>query len=133
MGDGWKERGRKRRKTDISTDRNIDISGYRRDSIEEAGMQKGNKKEWRKPIYLEIDKSTDRTGNRYIEISRNRYIEGEKKRIKQTINNKQHYKTIKYYAEDTAIWIFLVEYLGGGECYSIGDTGVLQEISELEE
>ena len=98
MEDGWMERGRKRRKTDISTDRNIDISGYRRDSIEEAGMQKGNKK-----------------------------------RIKQTINNKQHYKTIKYYAEDTAIWIFLVEYLGGGECYSIGDTGVLQEISELEE
>jgi len=32
--------------------------------------------------------------DRYIEISKNRNIEREKKRIKQTINNKQHYKTI---------------------------------------
>lgn len=76
--------------------------------------------------------------SRYRDIEReaggmrgNRYI--EKGKIEKTDNNKQHYKTIKYYAEDTAIWIFLVEYLGGGECYSTGDTGVLQEISELEE
>jgi hypothetical protein len=86
-----------------------------------------------------------RERDRYIEISRNRYIEQraeistyrdidiskrKEKSIKQIITI---FNTIKYYAEDTAIWIFLVEYLGGGECYSIGDSGVLQEISEPEE
>ena len=64
------------------------------DLIEETGKRKGNKKEGREPRYRQIEKSIDRTGSRYIEISRNRYIEGIKKRIKQTINNKQHYKTI---------------------------------------
>jgi hypothetical protein len=71
-------------------------------------------------------------GYRDIEKSIYREIEAGKRANKkqQTINNNIN---TKYYAEDTAIWIFLVEYLGGGECYSVGDTGVLQEISEPEE
>ena len=40
----------------------------------------------------EIDRSNIEPTYRHIEISRNRYIEGEKKRIKQTINIKQYLK-----------------------------------------
>lgn len=114
---GWKDLGRNGERP---TDRDIDISGYRKDSIEEAGMQKGNIRDERKPRY--------RTGgiNRHIERSTYRYIEGTETQ-RQNRNRKKIINNIikQYYAEDTAIWIFLVEYLGGGECYSIGNTGVL--------
>lgn len=39
------------------------------DLIEETGMQKRNKKEWRKPIYREIDRSNREPKYRHIEIS----------------------------------------------------------------
>lgn len=80
---------------------------------------------------------TDISRNRQIEqrseISTYRDIDISKRKEKSIKQIITIFKTIKYYAENTVIWIFLVEYLGGGECYSVGDTGVLQEISEPEE
>lgn len=58
---------------EISTDRDIDIS--KGDSIEEAGKQKGNRRDEKKPIYR-TDRDID-----IIEKGKNR---------EQTINNK-HY------------------------------------------
>ena len=80
---------------------------------------------------------TDISRNRQIEqrseISTYRDIDISKRKEKSIKQIITIFKTIKFYAENTVIWIFLVEYLGGGECYSVGDTGVLQEISEPEE
>lgn len=85
-------------------------------------------------IYRNIEKSIDRTDSRHIDISKYRYIEGTETQ-RQNRNRKKIINNIikQYYAEDTAIWIFLVEYLGGSECYLVGNTGVLQEVPEPEE
>jgi len=88
---GRQVEGRKGENRDLDRSRYRYIEG---DLIEEAGKQKGNRGDERNPIYRtgginrDIDRSRYRDieretggkrGNRDIEISRNRYIEGEKR------------------------------------------------------